>query len=136
MPRGGARIGAGRPRLPLATHIARGTYRRDRHGAPPVIGNLTVLPNGASGWVPSDQDVATLKAPGKALLEALLTDFEFTKIEGQLALEAAHATDRLHAVRTVSRRGATLREVTSLERLDQNWSKILSGLLMLLKVTR
>ena len=136
MPRGGRRIGAGRPARPVAEHIQRGTYRRDRHGDRPVIGNLAVMPHAGSGWAPSDQDVAALTKPGRAFLDSLLAEFEFNGIEGKLALEAAHAVDRLKAIRRVSTKAETLREVAAIERLDQGWSKLLTGLLVSLKVSR
>ena len=36
MPRGGRRVNAGRPALPASVHLLNGTFRRDRHGAPPA----------------------------------------------------------------------------------------------------
>ena len=49
--RGGARRGAGRPALPVALHLARGTFRRDRHGekpAPVVAPGKVLKPSGLS----------------------------------------------------------------------------------------
>jgi len=77
-----------------------------------VIGNLAVMPQPAGGgWAPSDQDLAALAKPGRVFLNSLLAEFEFTGIEGKLALEAAHAKGRLTAIRHVNRKAATLRQV-------------------------
>jgi hypothetical protein len=100
------------------------------------MGTLAVMPHAGGGWAPSDADVAALSKPGRAFLDSLLAEFEFTGIEGKLALEAAHAKGRLTAIRHVTRKGATLREVAALERLDQAWTKILTGLLAQLTVSR
>ena len=59
MPKGGARPGAGRPRKPLADHLLRGTYRRDRHG--PLPSNVVPMPAPQSGgWQPTQiEDLQT-----------------------------------------------------------------------------
>ena len=98
MPHGGARVGAGRPRKPIDLHIAAGTYRRHRHGPRPAI--QAVPSPEPSGWAPSDEDMATLKTAGRALVARVLATYEPTVIDGLQLLTAAQAADVLDQLRT------------------------------------
>jgi hypothetical protein len=81
MPRGGARAGAGRRRKPIAEHVARGSYRRDRHGPLPSDllrgGNVLPMLAPAVTWEPGADDVASLGAAGRAYVERLITAYTF-----------------------------------------------------------
>jgi hypothetical protein len=51
-----------------------------------------------------------------------------------LVIEAGHAVAALTAVRSVDRSGRTLRDVATLERMEQAWQRQLASLLAQLKV--
>ena len=56
MAKGGARLGAGRPRKPLQDHWIRGTYRKSRHGELPK--HVHRLPAASpDDWQPTEADL-------------------------------------------------------------------------------
>lgn len=98
MPRGGVRIGAGRPRLAAAEHLARGTFRVDRHGPRPS--NVVPMPAPSESWTPTSADLGGVGDAGRALLERVLSQYEPSTIEGLQLLEVAKAADTLATLRT------------------------------------
>lgn len=98
MPRGGARVGAGRPRKPLEL-IAKGSYRPSRHGPRPAAAVLRMPAADPVTWMPSDADVAGLSTDGRALIARVLAAYEPTVIDGLQLLEAARAADVLARLR-------------------------------------
>jgi hypothetical protein len=131
MPRGGKRTGAGRKRLPLATHLLRGTWRPSRHGVRPAMSAAVLeMPVPVGSWAPQPADLAALGAAGRALVEALLSRYDFRAVEGCVLLEAGFAADALARLRAMDEPDAAT------QRLMQQWSKLFSTLLGQLHVEK
>lgn len=127
MARGGARVGAGRPRRPIAEHLARGTFRPYRHGPRPAANVLPMLPAPSKDWTPTPDDLAGLGDAGRALVARILAHYDPTTVEGLQLLEAARAADVLAALRAVE--APDLRQV-------RLWSTYYTGLIRGLGLTR
>ena len=135
MAKGGARLGAGRPRKPLAHHVLAGTYRADRHGPLPAH----VHPIGAGtvdAWMPDAGQLAGLGPSGKLFVDRMTEAHTFTAAEGEILIEAGHVVSALAAVRSEPRKGKSLRDVGMLERLELGWSRQFGSLMAQLKVTK
>jgi hypothetical protein len=79
----------------LQEHLDRGTFRRDRHGH---LSAQTTIPR-APAPVPENV-VQGLQAPGKALVEAAMTDYtNWTRLELTLLRQAARCLDDAEAAR-------------------------------------
>lgn len=94
MPKGGARPNAGRPRKPLAEHLARGTYRPDRHGPRP-IGNVLAMPAPVTDWRPTNAERSELGDRARDWLDAVLNLFAIDDLEGRRLLEALRTLTRI-----------------------------------------
>lgn len=82
---------SGRRPVPVALHVARGTYRRDRHGPLPAPAPVSAppLPVGAPAWL------ADLKPAGRELATSLLAEFQgWSSQELAVLRVAAEARDR------------------------------------------
>lgn len=134
MPRGGARVNAGRPAKPIADHIRRNTYRPDRHGPRPAT-VLAMPPPAAPPWTPTPAELETQGKAGRAFVRRMLDRYGFTAAEGELLLEAGHAVSALAAVRSVSRQRLALKDLAALERIELGWSRQFAALLGALKVS-
>ena len=113
MPRGGARVGAGRKRKSVELHLLHGSYRKDRHGpvlprgaslvatglAGPTVGTVALAGAPEADWRPTGQDLATLGEAGRTLLDGLLALYAFDLPEGLQVLELARAADVLASLR-------------------------------------
>lgn len=80
------RRNAGRPRKPLAAHLATKTYRPDRHG--PLPGNVVPMPATAPEWQPMPADVEALGARARVWLAAVRDRYVLNSVEGLRLLEA------------------------------------------------
>jgi hypothetical protein len=93
MPRGGSRVGAGRPRKSLATHVLQGTYRLDRHGPRPS--NVVPMPAPAADWFPAKSDLDGLGARARDWLAVTLATYQLDALEGGHLLLALRCLDRI-----------------------------------------
>jgi phage terminase small subunit len=94
---------SGRRPLSLVQHVARGTYRRDRHGPLPSGGRATVLGNTVlqlPTTAPSPADALTTAASGAEFVARTLAEFE-EWLPGDLVLLrlAGEAFDRVLELR-------------------------------------
>ena len=99
MPKGGGRIGAGRKPLPVALHVARGSYREDRHGPLPA----TVLPMPAAPppeWRPAAEDIAALGPRARGWLTAVQALYQLNVVEGAMLLAAMRSLTRVEQLET------------------------------------
>jgi hypothetical protein len=120
MPRGGARVGVGRRRKPIEEHLARGSYRRDRHGAlsTDLLSRGNVLPVTVAptvSWEPDAGDWASLGAVGRVFVERMLAGYSFTLTDGLVLLEAGRSADRLGRLRAQGE--PAVRDEATLQRL-------------------
>jgi hypothetical protein len=100
------RVGrSGRPRKPLLDHIRDGTYRFDRHG--PLPADLPASGSAVVAFpVPTpppavpDDLLAGLKDAGRALVEQLWKDYQFSTATTPLLHELGRQADRLAEART------------------------------------
>jgi len=93
MAKGGARVGAGRPRKPVSQHLLEGTFRVDRHGARPT--NVVPLPVQAPDWQPEESDVDVLAPQARRWLANVLAFYQLSPIEGEVLLLALRSMTRL-----------------------------------------
>lgn len=116
----------GSNRIPVAVHIARGTYRASRHGPRPLA---TVLPMPAAvePWTPTD---TALGPAGRALLSRVMERYECSVTEGEILLEAARCADVLAALRAQA-----LADIAA-QRLEVSWSKHYTALLLGLRLEK
>ena len=135
MPRGGARLGAGRPRMPLTQHVLRGTWRKDRHGELPAHVHAIDAEGGSDAWMPAEAQLQALGEAGRAFLERMLSANDVTAVEGELLLELGHCTQALADVRAIPREGLTLKEANALGRLEQGWVQRFSSLMQMVRTT-
>src|SRR5262245_61157378 len=126
---------AGRPgrsgghnRIPLAQHVLRGTFNVTRHG------RRVAAIAGAPAWQPSAPQLAALDVEGRAFLDRLRATYDLTLVEGELALEASVAVDRLNEIR-LTRREASPKDQRALDKGEQEWQKRFASLLLALRVT-
>lgn len=129
MPQGGFRRNAGRPKLPAEHHARKGTYRPALHGP---LATVLPMPQAAVlvSWAPAAAELKAQGAAGRTFVTDWLERYdELTLAQGTLLLEAGHAVTALAAVRAVSRRRLTLKEHAALDRLEQQWSRILAMLI-------
>lgn len=91
MPRGGARIGAGRKPKPLAQHLLEGTFVPGRHGH--LLARAATVSGPA--WVPRAEDLAALEPRARELVSVVLGEFALCGWEGSLLLEAARCLSRV-----------------------------------------
>lgn len=113
----------GHNRIDPALHILRGTFNATRHAK-----LLTPQPV----WEPSKR-LAALEPAGRALVARLTAVYEFAVIEGEVVMEAGVGTDRLADIRA-RRAQATPEERVALDRLELQWQKQVTGLLLSLRV--
>jgi hypothetical protein len=131
MPSGGRRAGAGRPKLPPATHLLRGTWRSSRHGKRPAMSAVVLeMPVPVGSWAPDAADLAALGAAGRALVAAVVARHELAPVEGCVLVEAGFAADALARLRAMDEPDAAT------QRLMQQWSKLFSTLLGQLHVEK
>ena len=110
--------GSGGRAAPPELHLARGTFRRDRHAV-----TRTALRN---PWRPTRIDRRGLGPSGRRLIDGLLQAFDFDVVEGAQLLEAAHAADQLARVRETNRAGLSSAAVARLDREHRMWSSLLT----------
>jgi hypothetical protein len=128
MPKGGRRLGAGRPALPVSLHLARGTYRPSRHATA-----LSTQGEPEAHWQPEPGEFQALGAAGRALIEKLLMNFDVSLADGLTALEAAKAADRIEVWAAREATSGTPAAAAAAERLRLAWAKHLAGLLHTLR---
>jgi len=119
---------------PLADHVRRGSYRRDRHG-PLLPANVLAMPSAGAEWVPRAEDFDMMAPVGRVFVEQMLGTYNFTLREGYLLIECGHAAGRLAENRGISRENLTPQEIGMFERRELAWSKQLGSLLKQLKVS-
>jgi hypothetical protein len=122
---------AGRPgrggqnRIAPDAHVLRGTFKPSRHaariGAGPVWDPAAVL--------------AALDVPGRAFLERLCAGYTLSLIEGEVAVQAAQALDRLAEIRA-RRAKASAKARAALDRQELAWGRALNGCLLALRTAR
>ena len=113
----------GSNRLPLEAHLARGTFRATEHAHR--------MPAGPA-WDPTPEQLAALGDEGRAFVARVLAGYVVGALEGELALEGAHAVDRLAAVRAQRHRAAGKR-LAALDRQELAWTRVLSGCVLALR---
>ena len=123
---------AGRPgrsgganRIDPRLHVLRGTFDARRHGA--------ALEAGQPVWTPVASQIQALAGAGQAFVERLRAQYDLNPLEGELVLEAAVCVDRLAELRRPPA-SKTLRDRLALAKVEQNWQKQLSALLLALRV--
>jgi len=127
MARGGARVGAGRPKKPLEAHKRAGTFRADRHGPrPAVVGALAMAPAVNVAQAPPATLLAGLGESGVRFLRSAYADFEqIGNMEGEVLRVAAEAYDDAAMARArgdlKSARAAVRQFLAALQRLG--WPK-------------
>ena len=95
MGRGGRRAGAGRKRKPIRELLLTGRYRADRHGARPAPGsNVLTMPAAGVDWWPAPADVDALAPHARSLLDATLSLYRLSAIEGEQVLLALRTLSR------------------------------------------
>lgn len=115
---------SGRRKQTIAERILRGTFDARKHApsaAPPA-------------WSASDAQLAGLGPDGRALIDRLRAVFDLTPVEGEIALEAAIACDRLSDLRRRRHGIADLKQRLSVERIEIGWQKQFAGLMQALQV--
>jgi hypothetical protein len=124
----------GRPRKPLAQHVMRGTYRRDRHGELPA--HVHPIGSGTStAWMPDRAQLDAQGAAGRAFVEQMVAANELNDREGAIVLELGHVKTALAAVRAVTRDGLSLKECAVRDRIELGWVRAFASLMAMLKVT-
>jgi len=125
-----SRTGAGRPgrsgghnKLSPAEHLLRGTFNATRHTA--------LIPAGPA-WDPTAAQLEALGDDGRAFLARLQADYALGALDGVLALEGAHAVDRLVELRGRRHRAAGKR-LALLDRQELAWQRALSGCVLALR---
>src|SRR5687768_10007700 len=111
--KGGARARAGRPALPAAIHMARGTFRQDRHHA---ASGLT-----PPEWLPTPVDLERLGAAGRELIDRVLSDYAMATIDGLRLLEAAAICDKVASFRALDRTALTPTDAAAADRAELSW---------------
>jgi hypothetical protein len=105
MPRGGARVGAGRKKKPLAHHILTGGYRPVRHGPLPPGGRAAVLlqmPAPSAQEPDVDRLVDGLKSDGVELVSDMLSTYDgWTPADLRFLRLAGELLDRRAELRTL-----------------------------------
>ncbi len=86
----GVKSRSGRKRFPLELHIARNTYRRDRHGPLPTLGAVALQPA-----IPEPPAAALvgLGPQGQEFMRASFTDYEFSVMETEVLRLAGRCRD-------------------------------------------
>ena len=114
---------AGRPgrsgghnRLPVEVHLLRGTFNATRHGK--------LLAARGPVWVPTAEALEPLGASGKAFIGRLHATYEMSPLDAEVAIEAAHAVDRLYEIR-VRRTNFTLEDQQLLDGHERAWQRAL-----------
>jgi hypothetical protein len=94
------RVGRNRAwnKLPVEEHLRRGTFRQDRHGKRPAL--IATIEPRDPGWHPHDDDTAHLQPAGRRFLDAMLSRFEISALEGAIVVEAAYLVDYLTSSRS------------------------------------
>ena len=125
MPRGGARVGAGRRPKPMTEHVLAGTYRQDRHGPRPA--RVLAMPPPEAAWQPTASDLTGLGSAGRELIDRLLADYDVSPVDGLQLLEAARAADVLAELRAEA--DSDLRQI-------RLWSAYYTGVLRALGMAK
>jgi len=82
----------GHNKIPVALHLARGTFRPARHA------KAVAAPPRAS-WGPTEAQMRTLGEAGRAFVIRQMAAYDISVLDGELLLEAAICADRLAACR-------------------------------------
>src|SRR5688572_2968232 len=109
--------------LAPAAHVLRGTFRPDRHSRP------STDPAAGADWKPTRRDLAALGPAGRAFVARMRTEFQFDFAEGQLVLEAGHASDELKRLRAVDRDSLKAQQTGAHDRRLRQWSHHYAALL-------
>jgi len=113
----------GQNRIPLEAHLVRGTFRPGEHAYRTPAG---------PAWEPTAAQLAALGDDGRAFVARVLAGYVVGALEGELALEGAHAVDRLADVRARRHRAAGKR-LALLDRQELAWTRVLSGCVLALR---
>ena len=113
----------GSNRLPLEAHLARGTFRATEHAHR--------MPAGPP-WTPTPAQLEALGDDGRAFVARVQAGYVVGALEGELALEGAHAVDRLAALRAQRHRAAGKR-LAVIDRQELAWTRVLSGCVLALR---
>lgn len=121
---------AGRPgrsggagRIDPALHVLRGTFRKERHARPASNGPV---------WAPSPAELEHLGSTGQAFVGRLVSVYEFGVVEGEILIEAAHASDRLAEHRR-RREHWPADDRTGIDKLEIAWQRALVTSLLALR---
>ena len=113
----------GHNRLSLETHVLRGTFNPTRHQH---------LIEPGSVWDPAPALLEALGVAGRAFVARVRAAYALSVLEGELAIEGAHAADRLAALRR--QKGGTAAERDARAKLEVQWTKTFAERLRDLKV--
>ena len=123
MPGGRPGRSGGSNRIPLEAHLLRGTFRATEHAHR--------MPAG-SPWDPAPAQLEALGAAGRAFIGRVQAAYVVSALEGELALEGAHAVDRLTELRS-RRPRASAKERVAIDRQELAWSRALTGCVLALR---
>ena len=113
----------GHNRLSLEAHVLRGTFNPTRH--------QHLIPTGPV-WEPAPALLKGLGATGRAFVDRMRAVYALSALEGEIALEGAHAADRLAALRR--QKAGTVAERTARAKLELHWHKAFTERLRDLRV--
>ena len=84
--------------------------------------------------MPAPAELKSVGKAGRQFVADMLRAYEFSRSEAVLVLEAAHITDRLATLRSISWENVQQGERLSLERLEQGWTRLLASVMCQLRV--
>ena len=92
----------GANRIPVAEHVRKGSYRRDRHGPLPAWGFAATSSQQTQPAVtePPSELLKDLGAHGRRFLRSVFCEFELTEVESVLAAESAAAYQSVRDARS------------------------------------
>jgi len=102
----------------------RGTFRPGEHAYRTPAG---------PPWQPTEGQLEALGDDGRAFVARVLAGYVVGALEGELALEGAHAVDRLAEVRGQRRRRLSVKALKGLDQRELAWTRVLSGCVLALR---
>jgi hypothetical protein len=84
-------------------------------------------------WDPTPAQLEALGDDGRAFVARVQAGYVVAALEGELALEGAHAVDRLAEVRAQRRRRASAKVRAALDRQELAWTRVLTGCVLALR---